>query len=179
MEFKETKTYANLIAAFSGESQAMTKYTIYAKQAKKQGYEQIAAIFEETARNECAHATQWFLYLHDNVYPNTLDALKDGAQGEHYEWSDMYREFAETAEAENLPKIAAHFRLVADVERSHENRYNALAKAMEAGRTFRRAGSIAWVCRNCGYIYEGQSAPEKCPVCAHPQAYFEELAKNY
>lgn len=179
MELKGSKTEANLWTAFAGESQARNKYTYYASKAKKDGYEQIANIFSLTADNEKEHAKIWFKILHDGAVPDTETNLKDAAAGENYEWTEMYAGFAETAKEEGFEKLSRLFSMVAGIEKEHEERYLALLKNIEDKKVFERDGKQYWQCRNCGYIYEGEKAPEKCPVCDHPQAYFELLAKNY
>ncbi|MCQ2251656.1 MAG: rubrerythrin family protein [Bacteroidales bacterium] len=175
---KGTKTEANLMAAFAGESQARNKYTYYASKAKKDGYEQIASLFEETANQEKEHAKIWFKLLHDGV-GSTIDNLKDAAAGENDEWTEMYPRMAEEAKAEGFNDIAALFSLVAEVEKRHEERYRKLLANIEQGIVFSRDGDTVWVCRNCGHVHVGKTAPEKCPVCNHPQAYFEMKSKNY
>jgi rubrerythrin len=180
-ELKGTKTEANLLAAFAGESQARNKYTYYASQARKEGYEQIAAIFEETADNEKEHAKLWFKQLHGGM-PGTVDNLVDAAAGEHYEWTEMYKEFAKTARAEGFPEIARMMDGVARVEASHEERYRRLLDNVRGGTVFKEdcdCCETVWVCRNCGHIHVGREAPEICPVCAHPKAFFERRAENY
>jgi rubrerythrin len=178
-DLKGTKTEANLLAAFAGESQARNKYTYYASQARKEGYEQIAAIFEETAGNEREHAKLWFKALHGGM-PTTDKNLVDCIAGEHYEWTDMYKGFAETARAEGFPEIAKMMEGVAKVEYSHEERYQALLDAIKNGAVFKSdVTETVWVCRNCGHLHIGAEAPEVCPVCAHPKAYFERKAENY
>jgi rubrerythrin len=172
LELKGSKTEANLLAAFAGESQARNKYTFYASKAKKEGYEQIADIFEETARNETAHAKIWFKILHDGDVPGTADNLKDGANGENYEWTEMYKSFAETAREEGFAKIAWLFDAVGAIEKSHEERYNALLTNLTEGRIYERETERIWICKNCGHLHIGPKAPEKCPVCDHPKAYF-------
>lgn len=179
MEFKGSKTEANLLAAFAGESQARNKYTYYSSQAKKDGYEQIAAIFDETANNEKEHAKLWFKYLHDGKIPDTMENLKDAAAGENYEWTEMYKEFAEVAKEEGFTEIATAFELVGKVEQEHEKRYNTLIKNLEEGIVFSKSGEVVWLCRNCGYLHVGQKAPQQCPACKHPQAFFEIHAENY
>ena len=179
MELKGSRTEANLMAAFAGESQARNKYTYYASKARKEGYEQIAAIFEETANNEKEHAKLWFKLLHNGEIPGTLENLEDAAAGENYEWTDMYKRMAEEAEAEGFAELAAKFRGVAQVEASHEKRYQRLLDHYREGKTFKDEAPLGWKCNNCGYIYEGEEAPEICPVCAHPRAYFERKAENY
>ena len=179
MELKGSKTEANLMAAFAGESQAHTKYQYYASKAKKDGYEQIAAIFQETAHNEKEHAKIWFKLLHDGAIPGTMDTLADAAAGENYEWTDMYDTFAKEAEAEGFTDIARLFRGVAAIEKEHEERYRKLLANIEGGLVFSRDGDTIWQCGNCGHIVIGKQAPEVCPVCAHPQAYFQIKAENY
>ena len=175
---KGTKTEENLMTAFSGESMARNKYDYYASRAKKDGYEQIASIFAETAGNEKEHAKLWFKLLHGGIN-DTLTNLKDAADGEHYEWTDMYAGFAETAEKEGFPELAAKFRMVAAIEKHHEERYRALLRNVEIQEVFRKSEVKVWECRNCGHIIVGEKAPEICPTCAHPQAYFEISAENY
>ena len=177
-ELKGTKTAANLATAFAGESQAHTKYLYYASKAKKDGYVQIAQLFEETAHNEKEHAKIWFKLLHDGI-PGTIENLKDAAGGENYEWTDMYKTFAEEARAEGFDHIAALFEGVAAVEKAHEERYLKLLANVEEGVVFSRDGDCIWQCMNCGHIVVGKKAPELCPVCAHPQAYFQILPQNY
>ena len=179
MELKGSKTEKNLLAAFAGESQARNKYTYYASQARKDGYEQIAAIFEETANNEKEHAKMWFKALHGDKMPGTLENLADAAAGEHYEWTDMYAEFAKTAEEEGFTKLAYQFRAVGEIEKHHEERYRALLKNLETAAVFAKSEVKVWECRNCGHIVVGTKAPEVCPVCNHPQSYFEIHAENY
>ena len=179
MEFKGSRTEANLMAAFAGESQARNKYDYYASQAKKDGYVQIAAIFEETAKNEKEHAKLWFKLLHGGKVPATPANLNDAADGENYEWTDMYAGFAETAEKEGFPELAAKFRLVAAIEKHHEERYRALLKNVETAQVFAKSEVKVWECRNCGHIIVGTKAPELCPTCAHPKAYFEIHEENY
>lgn len=178
MKLNGTKTEANLLAAFAGESQAATKYGYYASKAKKEGYNQMAAIFEETAGNEKEHAKLWFKLLHEGM-PDTAANLKDAAAGENYEWTDMYAEFAATAREEGFEYIAKLFDGVAAVEKAHEERYNTLLKNLEEGKVFKKDGIVIWKCLNCGHIHVGAEAPGVCPVCAHPQAYFEVRAVNY
>lgn len=179
MELKGSRTEKNLEAAFAGESQARNKYTYFASVAKKAGYEQIAAIFLETAENEKEHAKLWFKALHGGEVPGILDALKMAAEGENYEWTQMYKEFAEVAEEEGFKQLANQFKLVGEVEKDHEARYNALRENIEDGTVFEKDGKVYWQCRNCGYICELSKAPNLCPVCAHPQAFFELWKKNY
>ena len=178
-ELKGSKTEANLWAAFAGESQARNKYTYYASKAKKDGYVQIAALFEETANNEKEHAKIWFKLLHDGAIPDTETNLADAAAGENYEWTDMYAKFAEEAEQEGFSKIAYLFREVAKIEKEHEERYRKLLSNIEEGIVFSRDGDMVWQCSNCGHIHIGKQVPEVCPVCAHPKAYFQLVAKNY
>jgi len=177
MELKGSKTEANLMAAFAGESQARNKYDYFASRAKKDGYEQIAAIFQETALNEKEHAKLWFKALEG--IGDTPANLLAAAAGEHEEWTDMYKRFAEEAKAEGFDEIARKFAAVAEVERHHEERYLKLAKNIESGEVWKRVGKNKWQCRNCGAIIESESAPEKCPVCAHPKAYFQLEADNF
>lgn len=177
MDIKGTKTEKNLWAAFAGESQARNKYTYFASKAKKEGYEQISAIFQETADNEKEHAKIWFKLL-DGI-GSTPENLKEAASGENYEWTSMYKEFAEEAKAEGFTTIAKLFEMVADIEKHHEERYLALLKNLEENVMFKKDGKVFWKCRNCGHIHEGEKAPEICPVCDHPQAYFELLCNNW
>lgn len=176
---KGTKTEANLMAAFAGESQARNKYTFYASKARKEGYVQIANLFEETANNEKEHAKIWFKLLHDGEIADTATNLKDAAAGENYEWTDMYEGFAKTAEEEGFPELAAKFRAVGEIEKHHEERYRALLKNIETAQVFEKSEVKVWECRNCGHIVVGTKAPEVCPVCAHPQSYFEVHEENY
>ena len=178
-DLKGTKTEQNLRDAFSGESQARNKYTYYASKAKKEGYEQIAAIFQETADNEKEHAKMWFKLLHDGDVPGTMENLKDAAEGENYEWTDMYDRMAKEAKEEGFDDIAFLFESVAKIEKEHEERYKKLIENLENGLVFSRDGERIWKCRNCGHIVIGKSAPEICPVCSHPKAYFEIKAENY
>ena len=179
MELKGTKTEQNLMTAFAGESQARNKYTYYASKAKKDGYEQVAAIFEETANNEKEHAKIWFKLLHEGTIPSTIDNLKDAANGENYEWTDMYDGFAKTAKEEGFDHIAYLFTEVGKIEKEHEERYRKLLDNIESGKVFVSEEPKMWICRNCGHIHYGAKAPEVCPVCAHPQSYFEQRAVNY
>ena len=179
MDLKGSKTGANLQAAFAGESQAHTKYQYYASKAKKDGYEQFAAIFSETSQNEKEHAKIWFKYLHDGDVPDTLTNLNDAADGENFEWTDMYDEFAKTADEEGFAEIAERFRMVGAIEKEHEERYRKLIARLGEGTVFSEDGDAMWICRNCGHVVIGAEPPELCPVCAHPRAYFERLAKNY
>ncbi|MBQ6324074.1 MAG: rubrerythrin family protein [Bacilli bacterium] len=179
MELKGSKTEQNLMTAFAGESQARNKYTYFASKAKKEGYEQIAAIFLETAENEKEHAKMWFKELHGGEVPSTVENLEAAADGENYEWTDMYDEFAKVAEEEGFKAIAAKFRGVAAIEKEHEARYRKLLENVKGDLVFSKDGEKIWVCRNCGHVCVGKSAPKVCPVCAHPQAYFEVKADNY
>ncbi|EGW37259.1 rubrerythrin [Desulfosporosinus sp. OT] len=176
-ELKGTKTEQNLKDAFAGESQARNKYTYFASVAKKEGYEQIASLFLETAENEKEHAKMWFKKL--SGIANTLDNLKAAALGENGEWTDMYPKMAADARAEGFEDIALLFEGVARIEKEHEERYKRLLENLEQGKVFKKDGKVYWKCRNCGHIHEGNEAPEVCPVCAHPNAYFEVLEKNY
>ena len=178
MNLKGSKTEANLMAAFAGESMARNKYDYYASKAKKDGYVQIAELFEETARNEKEHAKLWFKLLHDGM-PGTEENLRDAAAGENYEWTDMYANFAKVADEEGFTDIARLFRGVAAIEKEHEERYLKLLANVKGGVVFSRDGDAIWQCGNCGHIHVGPKAPEVCPVCAHPQAYFEIKANNY
>jgi len=177
MELKGSKTEQNLQAAFAGESQARNKYTYFASVAKKEGYEQISAIFTETAGNEKEHAEVEFKFL--KGIGNTIKNLKAAAGGENYEWTEMYPEFEKVAREEGFAEIADFFKEVAEVEAEHEKRYLALLKNVEEGKVFKKSETIKWKCRNCGYIHEGPEAPDICPVCDHPQSYYEILAENY
>ena len=179
MELKGSQTEKCLQAAFAGESQARNKYTYFASKAKKEGYEQIAAIFLETAENEKEHAKLWFKYLCGGDIPDTAECLKMAAEGENYEWTDMYKEFAEIAEKEGFKEIAYKFRAVGEIERHHEARYNALLEKVKGGVVFVGDDLAVWKCRNCGHIVVGKYAPEICPVCKHPKSFFELEAKNY
>ena len=176
-KYAGTQTEKNLEAAFAGESMARNKYTYFASKAKKEGFEQIAALFLKTADNEKEHAKMWFKEL--NGIGDNAQNLADAANGENYEWTDMYAGFAETAEKEGFPKLAEKFRLVAEVEKHHEERYRALLKNVETAEVFKKSEVKVWECRNCGHIVVGTEAPEVCPTCAHPQSYFEIHAENY
>ena len=176
-KYSGTKTEQNLRMAFSGESEARNKYTYFASKAKKEGFEQIAALFLKTAENEKEHAKMWFKEL--NGIGDTAANLESAAEGENYEWTDMYAGFAKTAEEEGFHELAAKFRLVAAVEKHHEERYRALLKNVETKQVFEKSGVQVWECRNCGHIVVGTSAPQVCPVCNHPQAYFEIRQQNY
>ena len=177
MELKGTKTEKNLMAAFSGESEARNKYTYFASVAKKEGYEQIAALFQKTADNEKEHAKMWFKAL--GALGNTAENLAAAAAGENYEWTDMYATFAKEAEEEGFFDLAEKFRKVAEIEKSHEERYRALLSNVEMQKVFEKSEETMWECRNCGHLVMGKKAPEICPVCAHPKSYFEVRAENY
>ncbi len=190
MEFKGSQTEKNLLAAFAGESQARNRYTFFASVAKKEGYEQIGAIFEETAGNEKEHAQLFFNHLKGGMveitasYPagiiaSTADHLKAAAEGEKLEWGTLYPNFGDIAEKEGFKDVATTFRMVAKVEVYHERRYNKLLESLQQGKVFKKDQPIKWKCRNCGYVFEGAMVPDKCPVCAHPQAYFEVWTENY
>ena len=176
---KGTKTEKNLMEAFAGESQARNKYTYYASKAKKDGYEQIAAIFEETAGNEKEHAKMWFKELHNGEVPSTIENLLDAAAGENYEWTDMYDTFAKEAREEGFDKLARLFEGVAKIEKEHEERYRKLIANIKEDRVFKKEESVVWVCRNCGHVHVGKMAPKVCPVCNHPESYFELKSNNY
>lgn len=178
MNLKGSKTEANLLTAFAGESQARNKYSYYASKAKKEGFAQIAALFEETANNEKEHAKIWFKLLHDGI-GSTADNLKDAAAGENFEWTDMYATFAKEAKEEGFDHIAYLFEAVAKIEKEHEERYKALLKNVEENQVFQKGDIVIWKCANCGHIHVGTEAPQVCPVCAHPQSYFEIKAENY
>ena len=178
-ELKGTKTEQNLKEAFAGESQARNKYSYWASKAKKDGYQQIAAIFEETANNEKEHAKMWFKLLEGGSIKSTVDNLKAAADGENFEWTDMYDRMAAEADEEGFPEIAEKFRGVAAIEKAHEERYRKLLQNIEDGIVFSRDGDRIWQCRNCGHIVIGKAAPEVCPVCDHPQSYFELKAENF
>ena len=190
MNFNGSQTEKNLLSAFAGESQARNRYTFFASVAKKEGFEQIGAIFEETLANEKEHAELFFKHLKGGMatitatYPagviaSTLDNLKAAAAGEKMEWGKLYPDFAEVAQKEGFPEVASTFRMVAKVEAYHERRYNKLVESLEQGKVFKKDLPVKWKCRNCGYVFEGAAAPEKCPVCAHPKAYFEVWVENY
>ena len=179
MELKGSKTEKNLLAAFAGESQARMKYDYYASRAKKDGYEQLAAIFAETAGNEKEHAKLWFKALHGGSVPTTTENLVDAAAGENYEWTEMYKEFAETAKEEGFDTLAYQFAEVAKIEKHHEERYRKLLNNINENVVFEGENETAWICRNCGYIHVGKDAPKVCPVCAHPQSYFQRLCENF
>ena len=177
MELKGSKTEKNLRTAFSGESEARNKYTYFASVAKKEGYEQIAALFLKTADNEIEHAKLWFKAL--GALNETPENLVSAAEGEHYEWTEMYSQFAKEAEEEGFTELAAQFKLVAQIEKAHEERYRALLNNVEMKKVFEKADAVIWECRNCGHLYIGTKAPEICPACKHPQSYFEVHAENY
>lgn len=184
MELKGSKTESNLMAAFAGESQARNKYTFFASTAKKEGYQQIAAIFEETANNEKEHAKMWLKLLFggnikDSLNVDTKEALKLAAEGENYEWTDMYADFAKTAKEEGFDHIAFLFEEVGKIEKEHEDRYLKLLEDVRTETVFQKDAPKMWICRNCGHVHYGEKAPEVCPVCAHPKAYFELRCENY
>ncbi|WP_312103119.1 rubrerythrin [Pygmaiobacter massiliensis] len=176
---KGTKTEANLMAAFAGESQARNKYTFYASKAKSEGYKVISDIFTETAGNEKEHAELWFKALHGDEIPDTATNLLDAANGENYEWTDMYAGFAKDAKEEGFDHLAYLFEAVGKIEKEHEERYRALSKLLAEGKIFAREEEQVWICTNCGHIHIGKNAPQKCPVCAHPESYFELRVKPY
>ncbi len=178
-DLKGTKTEANLMTAFAGESQARNKYTYYASKAKKEGYEQIAAIFEETAGNEKEHAKMWFKLLCGGEIPDTVTNLTDAANGENYEWTEMYEEFSKVAKEEGFDDIARLFSAVGAIEKEHEARYRKLLDNIKEERVFKKEESMVWVCRNCGHVHVGKTAPKVCPTCNHPQSYFELKNTNY
>ena len=178
-DLKGTKTEANLMTAFAGESQARNKYTYYASKAKKEGYEQVAAIFEETAGNEKEHAKMWFKLLSGGEVPDTITNLMDAANGENYEWTEMYDEFAKVASEEGFDEVARLFKAVGEIEKEHEERYRKLLDNIKNETVFKKEESVVWVCRNCGHVHVGKVAPKVCPVCNHPQAYFEMKSSNY
>lgn len=179
MEFKGSRTEANLMAAFAGESQARNKYTYYAAKAKNDGYEQIADIFSKTADNEKEHAEIWFKQLHGGSIPETAENLLDAAAGENYEWTEMYKEFERVANEEGFAQIAALFKMVGAIEKEHERRFKTLSENLEKGIVFARSGETVWLCRNCGHLHVGREAPAMCPVCSHSRAYFEIKCENY
>ena len=178
-DLKGTKTEKNLWTAFAGESQARNKYTYYASQAKKEGFVQIAKIFEETANNEKEHAKIWFKALHEGKIPETITNLEDAANGENYEWTDMYATFAKEAKEEGFETLAALFEMVGRIEKEHEQRYRTLLDAVRNNTVFEKSEKVIWECSNCGHVHEGEKAPQLCPVCKHPQAYFYLKANNY
>ena len=179
MELKGSKTEKNLMIAFSGESEARNKYTFYASKAKKDGYEQIASIFEETANNEKEHAKLWFKALNNGEIPTTIDNLKDAAKGENYEWTQMYKGFAIVAKEEGFDDIAKLFEMVADIEKHHEERYLKLVENIEENKVFHKDEEVIWICRNCGHVYYGKDALKVCPVCKHPESFMELKNTNY
>jgi len=179
MELKGSRTEKNLETAFAGESMARNKYTFYASQARKDGFEQIAALFEETAHNEMAHAKIWFKLLHGGAVPETAQALLDAAEGENYEWTEMYKEFAEVAREEGFNDIADLMDMVGAIEREHEDRYSTLRDNVLSNDVFKREVAEVWRCRNCGHLHVAEGAPEMCPVCDHPKAHFEIIARNF
>lgn len=179
MKLKGTKTERNLWAAFAGESQARNKYSYFASQAKKDGYVQISRIFEETAGNEKEHAKIWFKLLNDGKIPDTTSNLKAAADGENYEWTEMYEDFAKDADAEGFSDIARLFRMVGKIEKEHEARYRKLLSNIQNDSVFQKEEKIFWICTNCGHVYEGTRPPEVCPVCNHPKSYFEQRSENY
>ncbi|MGN1379914.1 MAG: rubrerythrin [Bacilli bacterium] len=179
MELKGSRTEKNLMTAFSGESQARNKYTFYASKARKDGYEQIAEIFEQTANNEKEHAKLWFKALNNGDIPSTLDNLKDAANGENYEWTQMYKSFAEVAKEEGFNDISKLFEMVADIEKHHEERYLKLVDNIEDDKVFHKGEEVIWICRNCGHVYYGKDALKVCPVCKHPESFMELKNTNY
>ena len=179
MELKGSRTEQNLMTAFAGESQARNKYSYYASKAKKDGYEGIAAIFEETANNEKEHAKLWFKQLHNGEVPETLTNLKDAASGENYEWTEMYEEFARVAKEEGFKEIALLFKQVGEIEKHHEERYMKLIDNIENNLVFEKGEEKIWICRNCGYVYKSKKALKVCPVCKHPESYMEVKCENY
>ena len=179
MELKGSRTEKNLMTAFSGESEARNKYTFYASKAKKDGYEQIASIFEETANNEKEHAKLWFKVLNNGEIPSTIDNLKDAANGENYEWTQMYKGFAIVAKEEGFDDIAKLFEMVADIEKHHEERYLKLVENIEENKVFHKDEEVIWICRNCGHVYYGKDALKVCPVCQHAESFMELKNTNY
>ena len=178
-EIKGTVTEANLMTAFAGESQARNKYSYYASKAKKDGYEQVAAIFEETAGNEKEHAKMWFKLLSGGEIPDTISNLEDAANGENYEWTTMYEDFAKVAKEEGFDEIARLFSAVGKIEKEHEKRYRKLLENIKKENVFKKEESVVWICRNCGHVHVGKVAPKVCPTCNHPQSYFEIKSENY
>ncbi|HHY13637.1 MAG TPA: rubrerythrin family protein [Thermoanaerobacterales bacterium] len=178
-DIKGTKTEKNLLEAFAGESMARNKYTYFASKAKREGYEQIADFFQKTADNEKEHAKIWFKLLNGGDYNSTEENLKEAAEDENYEWTDMYKRFAEEAKEEGFDKIAGLFRMVGEIEKEHEERYLKLLENLSSGKVFEREEEQAWECRNCGYIHSGKKAPKVCPACVHPEAFFEIRGENY
>ncbi|MBQ3093863.1 MAG: rubrerythrin family protein [Clostridia bacterium] len=179
MDFENSRTKANLLAAFAGESQARNKYTFYAAKARQEGYEQIGEIFDETAQNEKEHAELWLKLWHGGELPGTFDNLNDAAGGEHYEWTEMYAEFAKTAREEGFNDIAAAMELVANIENAHEQRYRKLMSNLQSGEVFKRKPQTVWICMNCGHLHTGETPPKMCPVCKKPQAYFKLHVADY
>lgn len=179
MDLKGSKTEENLKIAYAGESQASVKYSLYASKARKEGYQQIASYYEETSHNEREHAEQWLKALHGGSLPNTSENLADAAAGEHYEWTEMYKEMAETAEKEGFTAIAAKMRLVLTIEKRHEERYLKLKENVDNDKVFARETEQVWICMECGYVHVGLSAPEVCPVCANPQGFYHILKEDY
>ncbi len=179
MEFKDSRTWANLMAAFAGESQARNKYTFYAAKARNEGYEQIGDLFEETARNEKEHAELWLKALHGGELPSTAINLEDAAGGEHYEWTEMYASFAKTAREEGYEALAAAFELVGRIERAHEERFRTLKDNIQSGAVFKREPQTVWICLNCGHLHTGETPPALCPVCKKPQGYFKLHIADY
>jgi rubrerythrin len=179
MELKGSKTEANLMAAFAGESQARNKYTYYASKARKDGFEQVGALFEETANNEKEHAKIWFKQLHNGDVPGTVENLKDAVAGETYEYSDMYKHFAEVAEEEGFKQIAMLFKMVGDIEQHHAERYQELLDNVQDDSVFHKDHEVIWICRNCGHVYYGKDALKVCPVCGHPESFMELRATNW
>ncbi|MCL1979277.1 MAG: rubrerythrin family protein [Methanomassiliicoccaceae archaeon] len=179
MELKGTKTEANLLTAFAGESQARNKYTYFASQARKEGYGQIADIFIETAENEREHAKLWFKALHGGCVPETLENLKAAASGENYEYTEMYKEFEATARAEGFNEIANQFKMVGQIEAVHEKRFLELYENVKSGKAFKKDEVVVWKCQNCGYLHVGKEAPAECPTCKHPKSFFEVQAQNW
>ncbi|HJB25530.1 MAG TPA: rubrerythrin family protein [Firmicutes bacterium] len=173
MDFENSRTKANLYSAFAGESQARTKYNVYADQARKEGYQHLGDLFDTTAANEWAHATMWLKHINGGAIKSTTDNLVDAMAGEHFEWSEMYKEYAQVAKEEGFTQIAAEFELVAGIEKMHEDRYRKMSDDLKQQMVFKKPTSVSWICRNCGYVYEGAEAPKICPVCKYPQAFFE------
>ena len=179
MELKGSKTESNLLTAFAGESQARNKYSFYASKAKKEGYEQIASIFEETANNEKEHAKLWFKTLNGGEIPSTIENLKDAANGENYEWTEMYKGFAQVAREEGFEDIAKLFEMVGEIEKHHEERYLKLVSNIDEDKVFHRNEEVIWICRNCGHVYYGKDALKVCPFCKHPESFMELKNTNY
>lgn len=179
MNFETTRTFKNLMAAYAGESQARVKYNIYANKAREEGYQQLGDFFDETSHNERAHAEMWLKYIKGGAIKTTNENLIDAKEGEHYEWTSMYKQFAEEAKQEGFTQIANDFALVAKVEEEHEKRYQKLLDVLNSGKVFKKDNSQAWICRNCGHIHDGTDAPAVCPVCKYPQSFFQIKAVNY